>query len=269
MQRRARISGVPIDSVIATSFPGPHSYTGDDVVELSAHGSPVVLREIVRAAVRAGARLAGPGEFSLRAFLNGRMDLVQAEAVVDLVDAVTPVQARVAFDQLDGTLTGEIAKLDARLFDLAARFEASLDFPEEGYHFVGPEEAAAELEAVASGIRVLLAQAGQGRLIREGRTVAVLGKPNVGKSTLFNYLVGADRAIVTDIPGTTRDLVSETTDFEGIRLSVVDSAGITESSDVVEIEGVTRSKRLMAACDVSIVILDRSSGLESIDTEGT
>jgi len=197
-----------IDQAIVTSFPAPHSYTGEDVVELSAHGSPVVLRAIVEAAMAVGARLAEPGEFTLRAFLNGRIDLMQAEAVGDLIDAATPLQARAAFDQLDGTLTRAIADIDTALFDLIARLEASVDFPEEGYHFVDPDALAAALDALATRTGALLVDARRGRLIREGLQVAIVGAPNVGKSSLFNALVGSARAIVAAVPGTTRDLVT-------------------------------------------------------------
>ncbi len=259
--------GVRLDEVVATFFPAPHSYTAEDVLEISAHGSPRLLGAIVRAAMDAGARLAEPGEFTLRAFLNGRVDLVQAEAVADLVDAVTPLQARVAFDQLEGTLTRRIAALDEALFDLAARLEASLDFPDEGYHFVGPDETQETLGRVAEGIDALLATAGRGRLIRDGRQIAILGKPNVGKSTLFNWLVGTDRAIVTAIPGTTRDLVTESIDFEGIRLAVVDTAGIRTSDDHVEREGVLRARQAAAVADVAIVVCDISRPLEAEDEE--
>ena len=160
--------GDAIDQVVTTYFPGPASYTGDDVVELSAHGSPVVLRAIVTAAMAAGARLAEPGEFTLRAFVNGRIDLMQAEAVGDLIDAVTPLQARAAFDQLQGTLTRTIGAIDAELFDLIARLEASVDFPEEGYHFADPQALAASMEALIERTRRLLADARRGRLVREG-----------------------------------------------------------------------------------------------------
>src|SRR5262249_14979304 len=179
-----------IDHAIVTYFPAPHSYTGDDVVELSAHGSPVVLRALVASAIAQGARLAEPGEFTLRAFLNGRIDLVQAEAVADLVDAVTPLQARTAFDQLHGTLTQAIGEIDEALFDLVARLEASVDFPEEGYHFVEPGQLAHALDALASRTSSLLADARRGRLVREGLQIAIVGAPNVGKSSLFNALVG-------------------------------------------------------------------------------
>ena len=194
------------DQVVVTYFPGPASCTGDDVVEISAHGSPVVLRAIVSAAIGAGARLAEPGEFTLRAFVNGRLDLMQAEAVADLIESVTPLQARTAFDQLNGTLTREIAEIDAALFDLIARLEASVDFPDEGYHFIEPASVATAIDGIVARTQALLASARRGRIVREGFHVAIVGEPNVGKSSLFNALVGSARAIVTDIPGTTRDL---------------------------------------------------------------
>ena len=254
-----------IDEVVATYFPAPHSYTAEDVVEISAHGSLALLREIVRAAMAHGGRLAEPGEFTLRAFLNGRLDLVQAEAVADLVDAVTPLQARVAFDQLEGTLTRAIGALDERLFDLAARLEASVDFPDEGYHFVAPGEAASELVVVRDGIDALLATSAAGRVIREGRHIAILGKPNVGKSSLFNQLVGTDRAIVAAGPGTTRDMLLETIDLDGLRLGLVDTAGIRTSEDEVEQEGVTRARKAAAIADLVVLVLDRSRPIEDID----
>src|SRR4029077_11854908 len=172
-----------IDHAVATCFPAPHSYTGEDVVELSAHGSPVVLRAIVTAAIARGARLAEPGEFTLRAFLNGRIDLMQAEAVNDLIEAVTPLQARAAFDQLDGTLTRAIASIDATLFDLIARLEASVDFPEEGYHFVEPDAVAQAISEEHRRTSALLGDARRFRLIREGLQIAIVGEPNVGKSS--------------------------------------------------------------------------------------
>ena len=254
-----------IDEVVTTYFPAPHSYTAEDVVEISAHGSMALLREIVRAAIGAGARLAEPGEFTLRAFLNGRLDLVQAEAVADLVDAVTPRQARVAFDQLEGTLTRAIGALDRELFDLAARLEASVDFPDEGYHFIGAGEAGAALGRVRDGIDRLLATSASGRVIREGRHVAILGKPNVGKSSLFNQLVGADRAIVAAGPGTTRDMLRETIDLDGIRLGLVDTAGIRASDDEVEREGVMRARGAAGVADLVVLVLDQSRPLEDID----
>jgi len=256
-----------IDEVVATLFPAPHSYTTEDVVEISAHGSPAVLREIVRAAIGAGARLAEPGEFTFRAYLGGRIDLVQAEAVGDLVDAVTPLQARVAFDQLEGTLTRSIAALDAPLFDLVAKLEASIDFPDEGYHFVDPATVAATLREVRDGIDRLLGGARLGRVIREGRQIAIVGKPNVGKSSFFNWLLGAERAIVTDIPGTTRDLLRETVDFDGVRLSLVDTAGSRDVLDGIEREGVARARRVHDVADLVLVMLDASRPLD-VDDDG-
>jgi tRNA modification GTPase len=265
--RHATFTRVRGDQVVATYFPAPHSYTGEDVVEVSGHGSPVVLRQIVEHALQAGARLAEPGEFTLRAFLNNRIDLVQAEAVADLIDAVTPLQARVAFDQLEGTLTERIGEIDRELFDLIARVEASLDFPDEGYHFVDAGEAAESLRALERKLAALLCEAKRGRLIREGARVAIAGKPNVGKSSLFNALLRAGRAIVAPIPGTTRDLVTETADIDGLRLELIDTAGIRDVADEVEAEGVSRARKAWAAADLVIVVLDQSARLDDADRD--
>ena len=255
----------PVDRVVATSFPGPASYTGEDVVEISAHGSPVLLEQIVGLACRSGARLADPGEFTLRAFLHGRLDLVQAEAVADLVDAVTPLQARVAFDQLEGTITGRIAEVDRELLDLTARLEASLDFPEEGYRFVEPEEVTGVIENLRGRVCDLLAGADAGRLIREGCQVVVLGRPNVGKSSVFNRLLGSCRAIVTPVPGTTRDLLTETVDLGGVAVCLIDSAGIRATADPVEAEGVSRARQAIDAAAACLVVVDRSVPIAADD----
>jgi len=244
-----------IDQVVVTFFPAPRSYTGDDVVEIGAHGSPVILRAIVEAAIARGARLAEPGEFTLRAMLNGRIDLMQAEAVADLIDAATPLQARAAFDQLEGTLTRAIGGIDASLFDLIARLEASVDFPEEGYHFVDRAPLVDALDEIVDRMRALLAEARRGRLIREGLQIAIVGRPNVGKSSLFNALVGASRAIVTDIAGTTRDMVTEVVDFEGLRVTLVDTAGLRDAIDPIEAEGVARTRQAIAASDLVIQVV--------------
>ena len=265
--RHATFARVKGDQVVATYFPAPNSYTGEDVVEISAHGSPVVLRQILEDSMQAGARLAEPGEFTLRAFLSGRLDLIQAEAVADLIDAVTPLQARAAFDQLEGTLTERIGEIGDELFDLTARLEASLDFPDEGYHFVAAGEAATALGAIESKLSALLCESRRGRLIREGAQVAIAGKPNVGKSSLFNALLRTGRAIVTPIPGTTRDLVTETADIGGFRLELIDTAGIREAVDEVEIEGVMRARRTWTTADLVMVVLDLSRPLETIDFE--
>ena len=256
-----------IDEVVVTSFPAPRSYTGDDVVEICAHGSPVLLEQIVQCAVGAGARLARPGEFTLRAFLNGRVDLVQAEAIADLVESVTPAQARQAFDQLEGTLSGEIGAIERALFGVAARLEASVDFPDEGYHFVRPREAADELASLEARIDGLLAAAAHGRLIREGAQAVVLGRPNVCKSSLFNYLAGARRAIVTPHPGTTRDLVTERVSIDGVPVTLVDTAGLRVAPDDIEKEGVERARGAANVADLSVVVLDRSTPIEPVDSE--
>jgi tRNA modification GTPase len=253
------------DEAVVTVFAAPRSYTGEDMAEISCHGSPIVLEAVLLAAVRLGARLAERGEFTLRAFLHGRLDLAQAEAVADLVNAVTPRQARSAFAQLDGSVTAAIGEIDRRLFELAARLEASLDFPDEGYHFVDTGAAAAELSGIATAIDGLLAQGARGRLLREGAVVAIAGRPNVGKSSLFNTLLQANRAIVAATPGTTRDLLTERADVEGIPVRLVDTAGLREASDEVEREGVTRARGALAAADLTVVVLDRSRPLAADD----
>ena len=253
------------DQVVVTFFPAPSSYTGENVAEVSAHGSPVVLSAILRRAIDAGARLAEPGEFTLRAFLNGKVDLVQAEAVADLIDAVTPLQARAAFDQLEGTLTGAIGRIEGDLFDVIAKLEASLDFPDEGYHFVGAAEARTALASVTERIEELLAQSARGRLVREGAQVAIVGAPNVGKSSLFNALLNANRAIVTAIPGTTRDMLAERADIGGLSLALIDTAGVRETADVVEQQGVSRTRETLRVADLVLVVLDRSREMTAED----
>jgi tRNA modification GTPase len=255
------------DQVVATFFPAPHSYTGEDVVELSAHGSPVILAGIVSAAMGGGARLAEPGEFTLRAFLNGRIDLPQAEAVADLIEAVTPLQARSAFDQLEGTLTSAIREIDAELFDVVARLEASVDFSEEGYHFVEPAEVAGALERLMKRTASLIDEGRRGRLVREGLEVVIVGKPNVGKSSLFNALAGAARAIVTDVPGTTRDLIAEVVDIDGLRVTLVDTAGMRPTRDEVEAEGVARARQARDIADLVLVVVDGSAPLDALDRQ--
>ena len=257
-----------IDEVVVTWFAAPHSYTGDDVVEISAHGSPVLLAAIVRRAIAAGARQAAPGEFTLRAFLNGKLDLVQAEAVAELIEAVTPAQARLAFDQLDGTLSHALAAIGHALFDLRVRLEASLDFPDEGYHFVEPGAVARECEAVRARVAALLATARRGRLLRDGIRVVITGAPNVGKSQLFNALLGAGRAIVTPVAGTTRDLLTERCDIGGLAVTLVDTAGVRESAELVEQEGIARARAASATADVRVLVRDRSRPLDgSVDDD--
>ncbi len=254
-----------MDEAVVTWFPGPDSYTGQDVVEISAHGSPAVLEAIIRNAVLSGARPAHRGEFTLRSFLNGRRDLVQAEAVADLVDASTGLQAETAFDQLQGTLTEHVERLDARLLDLLAQLEASLDFPDEGHHFITVDETVVRLDSVIADITSLLTDGARGRVIREGATVAIVGRTNVGKSSVFNHLCGSDRAIVTAVPGTTRDLVTERVELGGLTITLVDTAGARLTADVVEREGVERGVRARGVADVVLVVLDGSQPLQDED----
>ena len=256
-----------VDEAIVTRFEGPASYTGEDVVEFSVHGSPVVVAEVVGAAVAAGARHARAGEFTLRAFLNGRLDLTRAEAVRDLVEATTPAQAKMALDQLQGTLAERIGEIEGLLFDLTAKLEASGDFPDQGYHFISPEETLAAVRAARGRMEALLAESRRGRLLREGITVAIAGRPNVGKSTLFNRLAGVERAIVTAVPGTTRDLITEAVMLSGVRMTLVDTAGVRSTADPVEREGVLRAEKAIAAGDVVVVVVDGSAPLTDADRD--
>lgn len=258
-------TGRVLDQVVVTWFAAPHSYTGEQVVEISAHGSPVLLARIVEIAIAAGARLAEPGEFTFRAYLNQRIDLPQAEAVADLVDAVTPLQARTAMDQLEGTLTSTIGRIDAALFDLSARLEASLDFPDEGFHFISRSETATVIQQIAESLDRLAADGRTGRVIREGRTVVIAGRPNAGKSSLFNALLGASRAIVTDIPGTTRDLLTERVDIEGLAITLVDTAGMRDARDEIEAEGVQRAQHARRVAALTLVVIDGSAPIDDAD----
>jgi tRNA modification GTPase len=257
--------GAVVDHVVMTWFQAPHSYTGDDVVEIGAHGSPWILQRIVEVACASGARLAEPGEFTFRAYVNGRMDLVQAEAVADLIEAVTPLQARVAMDQLEGTLTRRVATIDADLFDVVARLEASLDFPDEGFHFITRDEVLSGLGRAQDALARLLADGRRGRLIREGRLVVIAGRPNVGKSSLFNALVGSGRAIVTPIAGTTRDVLTEVVDINGVPITLVDTAGVREALDEIEAEGVRRAQDAVQISALTLVVLDGSEPLTADD----
>ena len=254
-----------VDHVVVTFFRAPQSYTTQDVVEISAHGSAVVLRAIIESAMASGARLARPGEFTFRAYLGGRIDLTQAEAVADLIESVTPLQARAASEQLEGGLAEAIRRAHEQLFDLIARLEASLDFPDEGYHFLEPGEVSRAIGSIAEGLSALTQGSGRGRLIREGVTVAMVGRPNAGKSSLFNRLVGSNRAIVTPTPGTTRDVLTEVVDLHGMRATLVDTAGLRETRDEVEAEGVRRAEQAAGAAQVAVIVLDLSAPLEDAD----
>jgi tRNA modification GTPase len=253
------------DEVVVTWFPAPRSYTGDDCVEVSAHGAPVVLDAIVDAMVARGARRAGPGEFTLRAFVNGRVDLTQAEAVADLTSAVTAGQARAAFEQLEGRLGGAIATLSSAMLDLVAALEASLDFPEEGYHFADRADVSRSIARMLGEIEGLLADATSGCLLRDGATVVIAGRPNTGKSSIFNALLRMERAIVSAEAGTTRDLLLESFDLNGVPVTLVDTAGRRLAADGAEAEGVRRAETAAAHADLELLVLDGSSRLAPED----
>jgi tRNA modification GTPase len=257
--------GHPVDQVVATFFEKPRSYTAEDLIEISCHGSPVVLRHAVERALAAGARLAEPGEFSLRAFLNGRIDLPQAEAVRDLIDATTLYQARIAFQQVNGSVSRRIAPAKEQLVELIALLEAGIDFAEDDVSVAPAEEILRRLAPVRAAIAQLAASFQYGGLVRSGLTLAIVGRPNVGKSSLFNRLLEQDRAIVTDIPGTTRDLVSETASIGGIPVKLYDTAGIRQSTETVESLGIERSFQAMADADLTIVVVDASQPLTAED----
>jgi tRNA modification GTPase len=251
--------------VVVAFFESPRSYTAEDVVEISCHGSPVVLRHAVERALEAGARLAEPGEFTLRAFLNGRIDLPQAEAVRDLIEATTLYQARVAAQQVAGSVSRRIAPLKEQLLELIALLEAGIDFAEDDVSVAPPAEILRRLAPVLEGIRNLAASFQYGGLVRQGLTLTIVGRPNVGKSSLFNRLLEQDRAIVTNIPGTTRDLVSETAAIGGIPVKLYDTAGIRESTELVESLGIERTYQAMADADLTLVVVDVSQPLSSED----
>jgi tRNA modification GTPase len=261
----ARLAEVPdpdghtVDRVIATFFARPRSYTSEDVVEISCHGSPVLLRWCVERAVAAGARHAEPGEFTLRAFLNGRIDLPRAEAVRDLIDATTLYQARVAAQQADGSVSRRIAPLKEQLLELIALLEAGIDFAEDDVSVASAVEILLRITPVLAGARRLVESFRYGSLVREGLSLAIVGRPNVGKSSLFNRLLERERAIVTAIPGTTRDLVSETASMGGIPVKLIDTAGIRETTELVETLGIERSHAAMADADLTLVVIDLSA----------
>ena len=245
-----------VDEVVVTFFAKPHSYTTDDVVEISAHGSPVVLRDLVERCVAAGARLAEPGEFTMRAFLHGRLDLTQAEAVRDLIEAQTLFQAKVAAQQLDGALAHRLQPIKENLVALIAQLEAGVDFAEDDVPVMPAEQIAEKLAQVRAPLVELEKSFAYGRTVHEGLTLAIVGRPNVGKSSLFNRLVERERAIVTATPGTTRDLVSETVALGGIPLKLVDTAGLRAASDEAETLGIRKSYEALADADLVLVVLD-------------
>ena len=252
--------GQPIDQGILLYFPAPRSFTGEDVLELQGHGGPVVLQMLLARCLELGARLAEPGEFSQRAFLNGKLDLVQAEAVADLIEAGSAAAARSALRSLSGEFSREVHGLVARLTELRMLLEATLDFPEEEVDILRDTDAAQRLSVLRADLASLLARARAGRLLRAGLQVVLAGLPNVGKSSLLNRLAGEERAIVTEVAGTTRDALRETIQVEGIPLHVIDTAGLRETDDPVEKIGVERAWHEIERADLVLQLVDARSG---------
>lgn len=253
--------GQVIDRGLAVRFPGPHSYTGEDTAEFHCHGSPVVLREVLAALFAAGARQAGPGEFTKRAFLNGQMDLTQAEAVIDLINSESAAAARNAAAQLDGGLRRRLEPVQEALLEIMSRFYAVVDYPDEDIQDVAPEEIAAALRKAEAGLTALLSTCRRGQVLKKGVRTAIVGLPNAGKSSLLNALAGYDRAIVTGVPGTTRDTVEESALCGGVLLRLADTAGLRETADTVEKLGVERSRNAMERADLILLVSDDAAGL--------
>ena len=258
-------AGMPLDDGIALYFPEPGSYTGEDVLELQGHGGPVVLQMILHRCVELGARLAEPGEFSRRAFLNDKLDLAQAEGVADLIDAATEAAARSALRSMRGEFSARVRDFSQRLIDLRALVEATLDFPEEDIDPLDRDEATRRLSRLAEDLSRALALARQGSVLRNGLQVVLAGQPNVGKSSLLNRLAGEELAIVTEIPGTTRDAVRQTIQIEGVPINVIDTAGLRDTVDTVEALGIARTWEAIEQADVLLLVVDARSGITVAD----
>lgn len=254
-----------IDEALVVVMRAPHSYTAEDTVEIHCHGGPFVLQCLCEALVTAGARPAQPGEFTKRAFLNGKLDLTQAEAVLDTIRAKTATSLRLAQEQLRGSLSKEVDRIRQRLIHLLAHVEAAIDFTEEGLTFIHERELLQGVESTLEELSHLVESYQEGRILREGITAVIVGRPNVGKSSLLNALLRTDRAIVTPIPGTTRDVLEETLNIRGVPVRLLDTAGLRETTDLVEQEGVRRSRAAMEQADLLLVLLDGSVPLEPED----
>lgn len=255
----------PLDEAVVTFFEAPHSYTSEDVVEIAAHGAPVLLDYILRQCIARGARLAEPGEFTQRAFLSGRLDLTQAEAVDDLIQSHTLHQARIAAQQLGGSLSRRIAPVKDELLGLIGVLEAGIDFAEDDIDLLPKARILEQIAAVHAPLVALEKTFAYGRIVRDGLTLAIVGRPNAGKSSLFNRLIERDRAIVTATPGTTRDLVTEQVSLDGIPIHLVDTAGLRTAHDEAEAIGVEKSREAMAEADVVLLVRDASRSLDGED----
>jgi tRNA modification GTPase len=258
-------AGQEIDEALLTVMRAPRTYTREDVVELSCHGGIGALRQVLQLTLALGARLAEPGEFTRRAFLNGRIDLAQAEAVLDVIRAKTAASLRAAVEQLGGKLSAEVRRLKERVLELLVHLEVSLDFVEEGLETRPRAEVAAAADRLAAEARALAQSAEQGRRLREGLVVVIAGRPNVGKSSLMNCLLREQRVIVTSLPGTTRDVIEEVVNLRGLALRIVDTAGLRTPGDVIEEQGVAHSRRSLARADLVLLVLDGAEPLQAED----
>ena len=258
-------SGKVIDEVLLTYFKKPNSYTGEHIVEISGHGGTLVSTTLLQLILKQGARLAEPGEFTRRAFIHGRLDLTQAEAVADLIDAASTKALNAAVSQLKGELSRRINKLFEQLLAVQAQLEAAIDFSEEGLTFQSRETTGRQIEDVKKEMLLLVQSFRQGKIIREGMRVTLVGKPNVGKSSLLNALMQEDRAIVTDIPGTTRDTLEERVRIKDIHIVIIDSAGLRDNPEMIEEEGIRRTRNALAQADLALVLFDPSQSLDGND----
>ena len=258
-------SGQKIDEALLLLMRAPKSYTCEDVAEFHCHGGPVPLQQVLELTLKAGARLAEPGEFTKRAFLNGRLDLAQAEAVIDIIRAKTDTSLKAAMGNLSGRLSTEVKALRQDVLRMIAQLEAAIDFPEEDIEEAAAGEVAQLIQMVDARLAALLATAQTGRILREGLATVIIGKPNVGKSSLLNALLREKRAIVTDVPGTTRDIIEEYVNIRGIPLRIIDTAGIRETTDIVEQIGVERARELVNQADLILLLLDSSTPLSAED----
>ncbi|HRQ88650.1 MAG TPA: tRNA uridine-5-carboxymethylaminomethyl(34) synthesis GTPase MnmE [Bacteroidia bacterium] len=256
--------GAKVDEVLLTHFPGPASFTGEDVVEIACHGGVLVTKRLLQTILAAGARPARPGEFSERAFLNGRIDLTQAEAIMDLISARTDLALRAANEQLEGRLGRIVTGMRQELIQTLAHVEAYIDFPEEDIEPDSAADLVRAMESLADRVERLLATADEGRILREGIRTVICGPPNAGKSSLMNRLLGFERAIVSDIPGTTRDTIEETINLKGLPLRLVDTAGIREGTEPVEREGIARSRAQIASAGLVLLVVDGHAGREAL-----
>jgi tRNA modification GTPase len=260
-----RLDGEPLDECIAIRYAAPHSFTGNDLVELTLHGSPLLVERVIAAILACGARLAEPGEFTERAVLNGKLDLVQAESIADLINSRTALQAKLSLGNLHGVLSRRAAAVRESLLHVISRLEAALDFSEEGYEFITRDDARREIVSAIAETEAIAETYRRGRATTSGLTLVILGRPNAGKSTLLNRLVGSDRAIVTAIPGTTRDIVRETIEIGGLPVTIADTAGLRTSGDAVEEIGVARAREAAASADIILYLIDASVGLAAED----